>query len=225
VKHYAHFIRPGAVRIGATPTDATGQPAAEDPNGVNIDAYFNPATHRMTVELLNLSPAAQTADVAVASKFNVSAFNAYLSDAADPWTQLADVATSGRDATLTLPPLSIITLDGLAGLVGDLNGDGAVGFDDLLKLAQNYGHSNARYSTGDLDGSGTVDFSDLLLLGQNFGSTLGAADGSALAESSPVPEPAALALLPLALLLAALHRGAGDRQGRASDGRGGPSDP
>ena len=202
VKHYAHFIRPGAVRIGATPADAAGQPAAEDPNGVNIDAYFNPATHRMTVELLNLSPTAQPADVAVTSKFHVPIFNAYLTDAADPWTQLTDVATSGRDARLTLPALSIVTLDGLAGLLGDLNGDGAVGFDDLVTLAQNYGRSGASYSMGDLDGSGTVDFRDLVLLAQNYGGTLPAADGSALPASDPVPEPAALALLlPSALLL------------------------
>lgn len=206
VKHYAHFIRPGAVRIGAGPTDAAGQVAAEDPNGVNIDAYFNPATHRMTVELLNLSPTAQSADVAVTSTLHVPAFNAYLTDAADTWTQLADVATTGRDARLTLPPLSIITLDGLAGRLGDVNGDGTVGFDDLLTLGQNFGRSGATYAIGDLDGNGNVDFGDLLLLAQNFGGTLSAADWSALPAFAPVPEPAALALLPIAALLVRRRR-------------------
>lgn len=56
-------------------------------------------------------------------------------------------------------------------LRGDLNIDGAVGFDDLLILAQNYGSGGRTYSQGNLtrDPSGRVDFDDLLLLAQAYG--------------------------------------------------------
>jgi fibronectin type 3 domain-containing protein len=52
---------------------------------------------------------------------------------------------------------------------GDVDGNGSVGFSDLLKLAQNYGATTATWAQGDLDGDGTVNFPDLLLLAQNYG--------------------------------------------------------
>ena len=43
----------------------------------------------------------------------------------------------------------------------DLNGDGIVGFNDLIIILAAWGNKGGRE---DLDGSGTVDFNDLLLL-------------------------------------------------------------
>lgn len=58
-------------------------------------------------------------------------------------------------------------------LVGDLNRDRAVNFDDLLSLAQHYGSSgSATYAQGDVNDDGAVDFDDLLALAQNYGQTL-----------------------------------------------------
>lgn len=83
---------------------------------------------------------------------------------------------------------------------GDANFDGAVGFDDLLILAQNYGQANTtlRAVVGDLDLDGMTDFDDLLRIAQHYGSTslAAATDASrasfesdwALARSM-VPEP------------------------------------
>lgn len=44
-------------------------------------------------------------------------------------------------------------------------------FNYLLKLAQHFGQSGT-FATGDLDGDGTVDFNDLLILAQNYGHAL-----------------------------------------------------
>ena len=52
---------------------------------------------------------------------------------------------------------------------GDVDGNGSVGFSDLLKLAQNYGATTATWIQGDLNGDGSVGFPDLLLLAQNYG--------------------------------------------------------
>jgi hypothetical protein len=64
-------------------------------------------------------------------------------------------------------------------LPGDLNHDGAVNFADLLKLAQNYGATNATWGQGDINGDGVVDFADLLTLAQNYGRGTNGSPGAA----------------------------------------------
>lgn len=58
-------------------------------------------------------------------------------------------------------------------LYGDANLDGAVDFNDLLIIAQNYGRTNANWYEGDFNYDGKVDFADLLKLGQNYGRRIG----------------------------------------------------
>ena len=57
---------------------------------------------------------------------------------------------------------------------GDLNGDGAVGVEDLATLLSNFGvASGATAAGGDLDGDGDVDLSDLAQMLTLFGATCG----------------------------------------------------
>jgi hypothetical protein len=112
-----------------------------------------------------------------------------------------DPASDGNEAVVTFPRLSRgILPDGryrltvLAGgvfdlsgntmsadatfdfhvLTGDADGDGTVGFGDLVVLAQHYGRPGVElsFSRGDFDYDGDVDFADLVLLSQNYGRTL-----------------------------------------------------
>ncbi len=64
---------------------------------------------------------------------------------------------------------------------GDVDGDGTVGFGDLLVVAQNYGQSGRTYSQGNLDydPAGLVNFDDLLIVAQTYAST-GLTQGIAL---------------------------------------------
>jgi hypothetical protein len=105
------------------------------------------------------------------------------------------------------------TVDGSAVLVrytlaGDATLDGAVDFNDLIKLAQNYNSSTpaegSGWYRGDFNYDGTVDFNDLVKLAQNYNAALpsesipGApADfASDLAAAfASVPEPGAVTLL------------------------------
>jgi hypothetical protein len=67
-------------------------------------------------------------------------------------------------------------------VVGDINGDGTVGFADLLTLAQNYNGTGKDWSKGDLNYDGTVGFADLLSLAQHYNQTAAAAPAVAAAS-------------------------------------------
>ena len=116
------------------------------------------------------------------------------------------------------------TVDGSAVLVrytlsGDATLDGAVDFNDLVKLAQNYNTTlpatGSAWFRGDFNYDGTVDFNDLVKLAQNYNAALpgepiaGApADfASDLAAAfATVPEPSALSLVAAGVLLVARRR-------------------
>jgi len=69
-----------------------------------------------------------------------------------------------------------LAIFGLKRIPGDANGDGLVGFADLLILSQNFGKtSGATFATGDFNGDGAVNFADLLILAQNYGAGAAAA--------------------------------------------------
>ena len=78
---------------------------------------------------------------------------------------------------------------------GDANGDGRVDINDLTIVLANFGQTGMTWSQGDFTGDGTVDVNDLTIVLSNFGYGVNAAAPSA------VPEPSALALLALALLV------------------------
>ena len=67
--------------------------------------------------------------------------------------------------------------------------------NDLTIVLANFGQTGMTWSQGDFTGDGTVDVNDLTIVLSNFGYGVNAAAPSA------VPEPSALALLALALLV------------------------
>jgi MYXO-CTERM domain-containing protein len=101
-------------------------------------------------------------------------------------------------------------------LAGDADLDGAVGFDDLVRLAQNYDQLVPAgvagwWSRGDFTYDGKVDFADLVRLAQNYGDALPplpdmargasgdfARDVAVAFASVPEPSGAVAALLALA---------------------------
>jgi autotransporter-associated beta strand protein len=103
--------------------------------------------------------------------------------------------------------------------LGDANLDGAVGFPDLVKLAQNYNGTNKFWFDGDFNYDGTVDFADLVKLAQNYNAALPTAPlpGASATFNSDLqaafagaaPEPNTACWLSLATLLFA-------RRGRLS---------
>ena len=83
-------------------------------------------------------------------------------------------------------------------LLGDTDLDGAVGFPDLVRLAQNYNGTNKFWLDGDFNYDGNVDFADLAKLAQNYNGALpgepisgapAAFDGDLARAFASVPEP------------------------------------
>jgi hypothetical protein len=97
----------------------------------------------------------------------------------------------------------------LTGTPGDADLDGFINFNDLIRVAKNYGNLNTSWSRGNFDNDGVTGFSDLVVLAQRYNTHVLTTDGLpadfaadwALAQSL-VPEPtAALALASGALLV------------------------
>jgi hypothetical protein len=110
---------------------------------------------------------------------------------------------NGSDARLDFNGDSLINSADIAELVqnilgttfGDSDLDGDVDLSDLSNLAANYGQSPRTWTQGNFDGDNDVDLSDLSTLATYYGN--GSAEAFA-AFQSLVPEPACIALLPLA---------------------------
>jgi hypothetical protein len=69
-----------------------------------------------------------------------------------------------------------------------VNLDRAVGFADLVAVAQNYGLSaNATRAKGDLNGDAAVSFADLVMVAQQYGATLPAPAPPAPPVPAPLP--------------------------------------
>jgi PEP-CTERM motif len=89
--------------------------------------------------------------------------------------------------------------------IGDANLDGSVGFNDLVRLAQNYnsGGGAATWAQGDFTYDGFVDFNDLVKLAQNYnGAVAGAVPGAPVsfdqdlaAAFALAPEPGTMGLV------------------------------
>jgi hypothetical protein len=94
-------------------------------------------------------------------------------------------------------------------LAGDATLDGAVDFNDLVKLAQNYNTSvkdvtESWWNRGDFTYDGIVDFNDLVKLAQNYNTSLPSApipgapadfQSDLAAAFASVPEPSTMAAL------------------------------
>jgi hypothetical protein len=70
-------------------------------------------------------------------------------------------------------------------LLGDANGDRAVGFADLVQVAQNYDKAAGQtWADGDFDFDGAIGFSDLVAVAQRYDAALSAA--GAVVSASPM---------------------------------------
>jgi hypothetical protein len=188
-----------------------------------IQAHGAGAARELTVDGLTLASGAvlDVADNSLVVAYNggspAAQINGYLASARNGGTWdgpgIGSSIAIPSDQSLAYRDTSTSVVVGVA-LKGDINFSNAVDFDDLLRLAQNYGGSGKTWASGDSDYNLVVDFDDLLALAQNYGRTtvpgaarlpLDFAADWALAQQL-VPEPALLSMLGMGLALRRARR-------------------
>ncbi len=96
-------------------------------------------------------------------------------------------------------------------LLGDANADGHVDLTDLSTILNNFGATTPNWTSGNFDNAPTIDLTDLSDVLNNFGQTNPSANSQLpiandQLPATPAPEPATLALLLPAALLAPARR-------------------
>ena len=103
-QHFFRYIRPGAQRVSATPTD---------PAGVYASAFVHDAKKTLTTVLVNAGTTAQTVNLKLGGT-NLSSFNiARQSTSTTQWSNLGAIAVTNGVATISLPAQSVLTLQGV----------------------------------------------------------------------------------------------------------------
>jgi hypothetical protein len=100
--------------------------------------------------------------------------------------------------------IGTIASDLVVTVLGDVDLNGTVDFEDFLDLADDYGNTGG-WQSSDIDGDGSVNFEDFLKLAANYGSgTL--FDAPAPAAQIATPEPATMTLLAIGAVALAKRR-------------------
>ena len=97
---YSRFVRPGAVRVGVTSSDAS----------VRTSAYHHGAMR--TIVAINRGSAAVTTTLTAADLEGVAGLSRTRTSATENWAALPDVPVGGTAVTVDLPPHSVTTLTG-----------------------------------------------------------------------------------------------------------------
>lgn len=134
-----------------------------------------------------------------------------LSDAELDALFLSPIGDCNEDGSVNAADLTCVStieerdhvLGALNTLVGDLDGNGDVGFVDFLALSANFGSEAGTYAEGNVDLSGGVGFTDFLALSANFGQS---ANTLGTNPSASVPEPNGFMLISIATMLLAAMR-------------------
>jgi O-glycosyl hydrolase len=100
-RHYFKFIRPGAVRVDATPSDAA----------VKASAYIHPANRDLTIVLTNPTTQPQEAMLELKATPDVQTLHAYRTSATEMMQRLDNTPVRNGQVSIIVPPQSIVTLD------------------------------------------------------------------------------------------------------------------
>jgi autotransporter-associated beta strand protein len=143
-----------------------------------------------------------TAGYAQATPFSSGALRSLTANTSFGLGWRDDTANSGVDVAYTY--------------YGDADLDFAVGFGDLVLLAQNYNQSGRVWAQGDFNYDGNVDFNDLIPVAHHYGQSLTVEELNALGGEgfatdwalamSLVPEPGSLSVLALGAMTFARRR-------------------
>jgi O-glycosyl hydrolase len=115
-KHFSRYIRPGAVRIGATfdngKSSVRGKSEYDTYNSLNVSAYLHDVDRTITLVLVNMKASVQSISVLLPKSLSVTSLQAHLTSSSVSFARQKDLPVSGNQVSLTIPAYSVLTLHG-----------------------------------------------------------------------------------------------------------------
>lgn len=120
---FSRFIRPGAVRIGASFengwTAIGGNGPLDAHRSLNVGSYYHPVDRQLTTVLVNMRDTADTTTIVLPNTLDIRSLRAYRSTGADRVLELPVIAVVDGRAVVQVPPKSVITVAGINESGGD----------------------------------------------------------------------------------------------------------
>jgi len=111
-RHFSRYVRPGAVRVAATPSTIGGADEMDTGNGLDVSAFVHDADRTVTVVLLNMRGEDVPLTIRVPARPHVTSYRVYRTDADESFAAQPALSVAQGHVTLEVPAYSIITLYG-----------------------------------------------------------------------------------------------------------------
>jgi len=114
-KHFSRYIRPGAVRVGATfrnrESSVGGKSKYDTQHALNVSAYVHEQDKTVTIVLINMRARDEAVDLRL-KRVLVERLKMYLTSSNDSFASREDLVLSDGRASFTAPGYSVLTLHG-----------------------------------------------------------------------------------------------------------------
>lgn len=115
-KHFSRYIRPGAVRVGATfangKSSVGGTSEYDTFHSLNVSAYLHEADRTITVVLLNMQASKRSVRILLPRSLSVTSLQADLTSSGVSFARQKNLQVSGNEVSLTVPAYAVLTLHG-----------------------------------------------------------------------------------------------------------------
>ena len=115
-KHFSRYIRPGAVRIGATfpngKSSTGGRSEYDTYHGLSVSAYLHEADRTLTVVLVNMRASDERVRIDLPAPLSVQTLQSNLTSDRASFARQPDLPISSHEVELTVPGYSVVTLHG-----------------------------------------------------------------------------------------------------------------
>lgn len=115
-KHFSRYVRPGAVRIGATFSSGWSSLGGASPydtyNSLNVSAYLHEADQALAIVLVNMRASSKAVIIQLPKDLSVTRLGAHVTSNDEGFTRRKDLPVFAGEVSLTVPAHSVMTLHG-----------------------------------------------------------------------------------------------------------------
>jgi O-glycosyl hydrolase len=115
-KQFSRYVRPGAVRVGATFTNGQssvgGKSEYDTYNSLNVSAYLHERDRTITVVLVNMRASDEPVSVRLPTNLPLGSMEAYLTSSTGAFARQRDLPVSDGQVPLEVPSHGVLTLYG-----------------------------------------------------------------------------------------------------------------